>query len=122
MARTTRKELDELVARLADRTGQPMTLEHRQPGDSRTPYVITCDRGGTYPLGARKRSAGELADCLRFALLTLSVVRPAQGATVMVNGFPTVDGVDAIDTLRLARQAKRTAPDVEIAVLLPAVV
>lgn len=67
---TRRTHLEDLVARLGDTLGQTLTLDRYQPGDSRTPYLIEDERG--QPLfGDRRRSAGELADCIRFALAAL---------------------------------------------------
>lgn len=72
MSRTTQRELEDLVAVLATATGVRLDVDRYQPGDSRTPYRIESE-GGRLPFGERRRSAAELADCVRFALCAIGV-------------------------------------------------
>lgn len=76
MARTTRADLDALCERLAILTGDPtLRVERYQPGDSRTPFkIVGGTSGGAEPFGARRRSAGELADAMRFAIRTIALM------------------------------------------------
>lgn len=70
MSRTTRGELYVLLSKLEGITRYglgTLRLDCHSPGDGWTRYVIE-DHSHRRVFGERLRTAGELADCMRFAL------------------------------------------------------
>lgn len=80
MERTKRSELEHLANRLSRLTGQPIILNHHQPGDARYTWYITSPvpgtTGETYSVwGETRYTARELADALRLAIRAVEAVR-----------------------------------------------
>lgn len=85
MTRTTRSEVEALFIRFCTAMGQPMAqsypdgvkgawmLDHDSTGYLIHEKVETGNCGGVHePFGSRRRSAGEMADAMRFAIAAMT--------------------------------------------------